>query len=116
MARLAADSKMAFYPTPERSLACIVHWISREYGRRGQGRTVHVIDPCCGEGAALDAVCGQSNLYPFESYGIELDIDRAQQASFCIQNVINASIFDVRVNPLESCGLLWLNPVRHEVA
>ena len=110
MARLAADSKMSFYPTPHRSLGYIVQWISREYTRRGQGKVVHVMDPCCGEGAALSTVCGESHLYPFRSWGIELDVERAQQASFCIQNVINVSIFDARVNPLESCGLLWLNP------
>lgn len=110
MARLAADSKMGFYPTPDHSLDCIVDWISREYARRGQDKVVHVIDPCCGEGAALSTVCQESNLYPFRSWGIELDVERAQQASFCIQNVINVSIFDARVNPLESCGLLWLNP------
>ena len=110
MARLAADSKMNFYPTPDRSLSYIVDWISREYARRVQGKTVHVMDPCCGEGAALNTVCQRSNLYPFRSWGIELDVERAKQASFSIQNVINASIFDARVNPLESCGLLWLNP------
>jgi Uncharacterised methyltransferase family (DUF6094) len=110
MARLAADSRMAFYPTPDRSLDHIVRWIGREYARRGQDKLVHVMDPCCGEGAALNALCQGSNLYPFRSWGIELDIERAGKASFCIQNVINGSIFDARVNPLECCGLLFLNP------
>ena len=110
MARLAADSRMSFYPTPDRSLDHIVRWIGREHARRGQDKLVHVMDPCCGEGAAFNALCQGSNLYPFTSWGIELDIERAGKASFCIQNVINTSIFDARVNPLESCGLLFLNP------
>ncbi|MEW6418568.1 MAG: DUF6094 domain-containing protein [Nitrospirota bacterium] len=114
MARLAAEAKMGFYPTPERSLQEINRWIEIEGGYRhtqsnGQdGCVFHLLDPCCGNGEALQSVVR----YPYKTvtWGIELDIERAMEASNNLDTVIQCSIFDARVNPLGSMGLLWLNP------
>jgi hypothetical protein len=114
MARLASEAKMGFYPTPERSLREITQWIEIEGGygytqSNSQNRfTFHLLDPCCGNGKALQNVVGYQ--YKASKWGIELDIERAMEASNNLDTVIQCSIFDARVNPLGSMGLLWLNP------
>jgi hypothetical protein len=114
MARLASEAKMGFYPTPERSLREIIQWIEIEGGygyiqSNSQNRfTFHLLDPCCGNGEALQDVVRYQ--YKAATWGIELDIERAMEASNNLDNVIQCSIFDARVNPLGSMGLLWLNP------
>ncbi len=101
MARLAADAKMGYYPTPEKTLDCIKEWIrSEKTGRQ------HLLDPCCGEGDALAAI----GSYNCKRWGIELDIERANAASHKLNTVVASSIFDTRINPLGCMGLLWLNP------
>jgi len=50
MARLVADSKMGYYPTPEKTLACITDWV--HFGKK----TYNILDPCCGEGLALGKI------------------------------------------------------------
>lgn len=101
MARLEAESKMGFYPTPEKSLRVIGSWISFP-----RYRDVHLLDPCCGEG---DAIMGLYSPYATR-WGIELDPKRAEEASKNLNHVVQCSIFDARINPLGQMGLLWLNP------
>ena len=99
MARLESNKKMGYYPTPEKTLHHIRQWIDQEWKER------HYLDPCCGEGRALE------DLVPYNSitWGVELDIERAMKASRYLTNVIQCSIFNAHISS-KSMGLLWLNP------
>ncbi len=102
MARLASDGKLGFYPTPETSLMEIRARIL--YSNDGE---IHLLDPCCGSGEALSTV---SPPYAAKTWGIELDADRALQASGRLDHCLCTSMYEARINPLGSMGLLWLNP------
>ena len=102
MARLAAVAKMGYYPTPPKSQEHIRRWIENSTDR-GE---FHYLDPCCGEGYALRRLAKDYSA----TWGIELDMERAVKASDNLEQVIQCSIFDARVNPLGSMGLLFLNP------
>lgn len=75
---------------------------------------VRLLDPCCGEGAALaDLAQGLLERVPepplIETYGVEFDQERAWHAKTIVQRVIHADIHDVVVKP-RSISLLFLNP------
>jgi len=107
MARLAAKEKMGFYPTPPHTLKVIVRKFLR--GSSFDDDSMHhFLDPCCGEGEALQEACGW--LYPAKSWGIELDVERAASASDVLDEVVQGSIHNVGIGPEGSMGLLWLNP------
>jgi hypothetical protein len=97
--RNAARLKMGYYPLPEsegvklRSLLTYV-------------QTASVIDPCVGQGAALNLV---STNAPVQRYGIELDAERARMASMSGIETIQGNTFDAIAKP-ESFSLLYLNP------
>lgn len=75
------------------------------------GNTVRVIDPCCGEGGALLHLverlqeCGAT----VQSYGADVDEERAWHAKEVHDCVAHADIHDVRITD-RSMGLLFLNP------
>ena len=105
MARLASVVKMGFYPTPFSMVECICSFLRTD--SKGE---FHILDPCCGKGEALywfdTNVVGGVKIF----YGIEPDEERFHEASRYLNRVIHGSIFDARINPLGSMGLLWLNP------
>lgn len=107
MARLGSVAKMGYYPTPEKSHEYIRQWIENKDHRTKS--EFHYLDPCCGEGRALERLARQRG-YNTTTWGIELDTERAMLATNNIDRVIQCSIFDARVNPLGSVGLLFLNP------
>lgn len=73
--------------------------------------SVRVLDPCCGEGAALLHLvehltsCGAT----VESYGVDVDEERAWHAKTVLGTVAHADVHDVRISE-RSMGLLFLNP------
>lgn len=109
---------MGYYPTPDISLNCIEKLIKIDF--KCKEKQFHFLDPCCGGGEALRQIAYWANYDSYDhtsnydndviTWGIELDIDRANSAVDNLDNVIQCSIFDARVNPLGSIGLLWLNP------
>lgn len=104
MARLASNEKMGFYPTPEKSLYHIKQFIKAE----NPDNNVTCLDPCCGEGVALNVISTAiGNCY---SYGVELDIERAIKSQYIIDKVLQGSIFNAQIKPLGCFGLLYLNP------
>lgn len=106
MARLASDAKMGFYPTPSQTLDHISRYLEAE----GEGN-IKLLDPCCGEGRALhDLAVNLGWSASPVTYGVEQDSERAVAASGSLKEIVNSSIFDVRINPLGCMGLLWLNP------
>ncbi len=105
MARLEGIAKAQFYPTPpsvvERVAALIRHAPS------SHRRVARLLDPCCGAGDALrqfaDAIGGG------ETYGIEIEQRRADEARGALDHLIAGSAFAVRLAH-EAFSCLWLNP------
>jgi predicted RNA methylase len=95
---------MGYYPTPERTLGYIYSFLDVT----NRNKSVNILDPCCGEGDALKYIADLDD--NITTWGVELDAERANASIDNLNNVVCASIFDVRVNPLGSMGLLWLNP------
>lgn len=75
------------------------------------GQDVRIIDPCCGEGAALLHIAEhlQALGSTVQSYGADVDEERAWHAKGVLGTVAHADIHDVRVAD-RSMGLLFLNP------
>lgn len=107
MARLASEAKMGYYPTPDETLEKIISYLRVSYGFDSEG--VHLLDPCCGEGEALQEIANAIG-WRAKTYGVELDADRVICAGSVLRHVIHGSLFEVRINPLGCMGLLWLNP------
>ena len=98
--RLEGRKKLGYFPLPV------------EHGPRIRARlsfpdqTVNALDPCAGTGAALKAITADSGA---ELFGIELDANRAGDASRAGLRVIHGNVFDVRAR-VERLSLLYLNP------
>ena len=81
------EKKLGYFPLPV------------EHGPRIRARlsfpdqTVNALDPCAGTGAALKAITADSGA---ELFGIELDANRAADASRLGLRVIHGNVFDVR--------------------
>jgi superfamily II DNA or RNA helicase len=104
MSRLASTAKAGFYPTPER----ITEWIAECVQPRSAepdfvGR---LIDPCCGKGIAAQYLAERWHL---EGYGIEIDAERALEASQRLQRVLHLDYASVRT-PHHAFQVLFLNP------
>jgi tRNA1(Val) A37 N6-methylase TrmN6 len=97
--------KNGYFPTDECTLQRICSAID------AGDTSVRILDPCCGEGAALQVIeqhlsqCGANVL----SHGIEIDEERAWHAKSVLATVAHADVHDVVVSP-RSMGLLFLNP------
>lgn len=94
--------KDGYYPTDNETLIGISRLLSVSSGH------VRAIDPCCGEGAALQLLREQMD-DPVTSYGIELDNTRAAVAATALDLVLNVNTFDCVVGS-NSMSFLFLNP------
>ena len=94
-----------YFPTDDATLAGITTRL--DIG----GGDIRIFDPCCGTGAALAVLsehlstCGSL----CHSFGVELDAERATEASAVLDYVIRADIEDCLLQP-KTVGLLFLNP------
>ncbi len=100
MARLASIAKAGYYPTPER----VTEWVTR-YVRPCNVAGGKLLDPCCGEGIAAATMAAACEL---ESYGVELDLERANAASLRLDHVVADDVDMVKI-VREAFELLWLN-------
>lgn len=98
--RLQARAKMGYYPTPRD----VVDRIRSLLGFPEEN--VNLLDPCCGEGAALARLAEGHNA---TTYGIELDKYRARQAQERLDHVLACSYEDARVSH-NAFSMLYLNP------
>jgi Uncharacterised methyltransferase family (DUF6094) len=97
--RSAARLKMGYYPLPEsegKRLRALLSFAS----------PASVIDPCVGQGTALQLVTSDAPLW---RYGVELDAERANIAGSKGIETIQGNAFDAIAKP-ESFSLLYLNP------
>jgi hypothetical protein len=97
--RNVARLKMGYYPLPEAEGVKLRSLLSFE-------RPASVIDPCVGQGTALQLVTSDAQV---RRYGVELDAERARIASTNGIETIQGNAFDAIARP-ESFSLLYLNP------
>ena len=83
--RLAAQTKMGYYPTPP----IVVSLITGILVRNGPGK-IRIFDPCAGEGHALNEI---KDSLQCEFYGIEVDTHRGKIAK---QNLTRCLITDYK--------------------
>lgn len=106
MARLASQSKGGFYATPPEEMALVCQRL-----RVKAGANLNLLDPCAGEGEALRQMAealAQAGACP-ETYGVELEIERAQKAKALLGRVVKGGYEWLRAsNGVFSA--LWLNP------
>lgn len=97
--------KNGYYPTDNDTLARIASAVD------APPELIRIIDPCCGEGAALLAMSKhlQSCGAVVNSYGVELDEERAWHAKSVLGTVAHADVHEVRITD-RSFGFLFLNP------
>jgi predicted RNA methylase len=97
--RNVARLKMGYYPLPEAEGVRLRALLSF-------AEPASVIDPCVGQGTALQLVTSEA---PVRRYGIELDAERARIANANGVDTIQGNAFDAIAHP-ESFSLLYLNP------
>lgn len=102
--------KNGYFPTDEATLTRIIGALDVA----DPDQAVRVLDPCCGEGAALAEVRSGLNALLTDgaravAYGIEYDRERAWHAKTVLDIVAHADVHDMFVTA-RSTGLLFLNP------
>lgn len=108
MARPESLVKGGFYPTPERVVAALARLLPRTAA--GVRRVVRLLDPCAGSGepaAALGAALGA------QTYGIELNDDRAVEARDRLDRLLCCDAFATRLSN-GAFSVLFCNPPYHD--
>ena len=104
MARLESAAKAGYYPTPPVVAEAIARHLSPAV--RSGKRVIRVLDPCAGTGEAAAVI---ARALGAESFGIELNEERADAARRRLDHVLATSAFSVRLaHGGFSC--LFLNP------
>ena len=99
--RLAAQAKMGYYPTPEQ----VTPIISRHLKRQREG-LIRILDPCAGMGIAIKQI---GDILQAETYGIEIDIERGNQAKEILTRCLITDYLSTRISH-GAFSNLWLNP------
>jgi len=99
--RLMASVKMGYYPTDMEHLMLLSRGIEFP-----DGVTANLLDPCCGCGIALRTLACE---HECNTYGIELDRHRAEEAIARLNRVGFGSYFHCRISQ-EAFHLMLLNP------
>lgn len=105
MARLEADAKAGFYPTPPVEMEHIIKRISSNVD------DVTLLDPCAGEGFALKQLRDHLQEQGINSitYGIELEETRAREARNQLDNVLHCGYEEARMSN-NAFSFMYLNP------
>jgi hypothetical protein len=102
VARLTSTAKGGFYPFPEAHLPAVASMFQTT--RKGG----LLLDPCAGEGEALEQLAKLLNLKP---YANELDHDRANKCRerFRITQAVQGDLLTLRTSH-NAYVLQWVNP------
>jgi hypothetical protein len=106
MARLEAQAKMLYYPTPNFIAELAATWFKVT-------GPVRIADPCCGTGEALRRFAnGFGMQHPVETWGVELSQPRAQEAASVLDCVLPTSFYLLSAAKWSagSVGLMFNNP------
>ncbi|MDP9351769.1 MAG: DUF6094 domain-containing protein [Chloroflexota bacterium] len=105
MSRLEAAARAQFYPTPDRVTTALTRYLVAVEARAG--KTVRLLDPCAGEGVAAAEVAAALGA---ESYGIELNAERAREAETRLGRVLcHTALWGVKLAN-SAFSVLLLNP------
>jgi hypothetical protein len=106
MARLEAQSKLLYYPTPNSVVELLATWFKTT-------QPVRLADPCCGTGEALRRFANGLGLqHKIELWGAELSYSRAAEAALTLDRVLPASFYSLTPSKWSpaSVGLVFNNP------
>lgn len=100
-------AKMGYFRTDDETTAGLVKFLAPVE----KGQAVHIFDPCCGEGIVLGDISNHLSLGhgSVQSYGIEIERNRANVARKLLTHVRHGSHDDMRISA-ESMGFIFLNP------
>jgi len=98
--RLEGQIKMGYYPTPLSVVERVKSFL------KFPEKKVTILDPCCGEGLAMKHLVSGCHV---ETYGIELDKKRAQEAKLNLDHVLACGYEEARITN-NTFSILWLNP------
>ncbi|MDR1130858.1 MAG: class I SAM-dependent methyltransferase [Oscillospiraceae bacterium] len=101
IARCMNAVRMGFYPTDLHNIELILRGIAFP-----KDAVTNLLDPCCGEGAALKKLAVGNNCF---TYGVELDEGRANKAQETLHRVGFGSFFHSRINH-DAFHAVLLNP------
>ena len=101
--RTAGKQKAGFYPTPNEVVEMIANYVQRPFA----GGAYRFLDPCCGTGEALQIFSNRLGVR--ETYGIELDEERAKQAQMILKQALSGSFESLR-SIWNGFSVLFLNP------
>ena len=104
MARLEAQSKLLYYPTPNSVVDLIASWFKA-------AQPVRLADPCCGTGEALRRFADKLGMKT-ETWGVELSNSRAAQAAQVLDHVLPTSFYAMTPSRWSSASvsLVFNNP------
>ena len=111
--RLQGQAKGGFYPTPPRVVDMIASYLAVPTDHSYEkNEWLHILDPCCGEGHALNQLTirmHEKGTVKTETYGVELQADRAEKAEQQLDNVLSSDLFNTAIGN-NNFGILYLNP------
>jgi hypothetical protein len=108
--RLAAQEKCGFYPAPADAVLALSKHLT--LGDKREKGAFHILDPCAGEGCAINQLASWVNVPQPDIYCIELDQGRGQKTRELMPdaNVLSpCSFFTAGVQSF-GYGLLYVNP------
>ncbi|EST55760.1 hypothetical protein T458_05380 [Brevibacillus panacihumi W25] len=102
---LRLKAKGDITPTPEKEIRLVASRLRVQ----GSGN-LHLLDPCCGKGEALRAIAEvlHHDHSKIQTYGVELEKERAANAGNVLDQVIQDGYENIRTE--DKFSLLWLNP------
>ena len=109
--RLAGQAKGGYYPTPPRVVDYIRSLLMAPIRySRNRDQIVRLLDPCCGPGDALRQLADSiSRSMTVETYGVELQTERAEQAAAQLDHALASDLFRCSIAN-RTFNLIWLNP------
>lgn len=107
MARLASEAKGGFYATPAEEMELVCN----KRLRAEPGKKVNLLDPCCGEGAALEQLARalRDQGAVVRTFGVELEKERARAAKKVLDRVVHDGYEYLQASH-NAFSALWLNP------
>lgn len=104
--RLAGQVKGGFYAAAPQAVSHVMQYVSAENPKK-----TTILDPCCGEGSAINQIAATLDVPQRSTYAIELDGDRYAAARELMPDarVLGCSFFEVNITP-GSIGFAWVNP------
>lgn len=103
MARLESNLKLGYYPTQLKTLEKI---FDKLIFTQNEEDKIKVLDPCCGEGNALELIGKKLNA---DTYGIELHEGRAKEAMQRVKFLLSGSALEAIISG-KAFEFIYLNP------